>query len=143
MPFFREDQAAIHVSVDGVPLDNEVWSALEGGDSQAQNVKHRPGGMGDEIELGGPVSRSDLTVKRMYSDVLHALIVNLENAAGKRVGTASYTPLDADGNVAGQTITYSGVLKSVTRPNAEANSNAAAELVLVFGVNEKVVASQN
>jgi hypothetical protein len=38
--------------------------------------------------------------------------------------TASYTPLDANGNPSGDTIVYTGIVKSVMRPNYDANANA-------------------
>ncbi len=142
--FLREDQFAIHVAVAGVALDTSVWTSLEGGDIEGQNVNTRPGGMAPAVELGGPVSRSDATVKRQYSsDKLHPLILKLEAAAGKAAVAVSYTPLDADGNPAGLTITMTGILKSVMRPNADANASAAGFLSLVIGLNQQAVSASN
>jgi hypothetical protein len=100
--------------------------------------------MGAAIELGGPVNRSDATVTRQYSnDVLHPVLLDLEAACGKASGTVSWTPLDADGNPAGSTITYKGILKTVTRPNFDGNASAAQFLTLVFGLNQSVGTASN
>jgi hypothetical protein len=68
------------------------------------------------IEMGGPVTRSDVTVKRVYSDGLHAAYYALDAVTGKASMQASYTPLDANGNPAGDTFIYTGIVKQVMRP---------------------------
>lgn len=134
MPQLREDQALIHVDVSGVALDNNAWTSMDGGDLEAQDTKTRPGGMGEELNLGGPTTRSDLTVMRQYTnDVLHPLIRDLEVACGSATMSVRYTPLDADGNPAGETHTITGKLKGVPKPKWDANAQGAAFLSLVMG----------
>jgi hypothetical protein len=141
MPKLREDQAAIHVQVydptTGNPiLDSVVWASMDGGDIEATDTKTRPGGMGDEENLGGPRTRSDCTVERQYTnDVLHPLIPALERATGGGAGKISWTPLDGDGNPNGQTESITGILKGVKKPKWDANASNTAFLVLTFGCN--------
>lgn len=144
MPLLREDQALIHVDVNGVGLDAKPWTTLSGGELQAQSVNTRPGGMQASKELGGPVMRSDVTVTRQYSnDVLHGKLMALDKACGKATTHVSWTPLDADGNPSGASVTYSGILKQVTHPNLDANASAAQFLTLVVGLDQDAIVSAN
>jgi hypothetical protein len=134
----REDQAIIQCQVTGINLPAVYsWASYEGGDVEAEDVKTRPGGLLPQVNLGGPAQRTDVTVKRQYSAQLHAFIVQLENVAGRAFCVASYTILDANGNPNGGTVTVTGILKTVQRPNWEANASNAAFLGLVIGVNQE------
>lgn len=136
MPLLRQDQAAISVTVTGVALPFiKSWTMLEGGDVEAEDTKTRPGGMLPQVNLGGPSSRSDCTVTRNYSAALHPYIVQLENVAGRAAMKVAYTILDANGVPSGPTVTMTGILKTVTRPNFDANATGAAFLSLVMGAN--------
>lgn len=147
MPLLREDQAFIQVQLGGVnKLDaNDVavslpnlpagWTSLEGGDIEAEDVFTRPGGMRPGINLGGPTKRTDCTVQVQYSTDFDRIIQTIETLAGNRSMAVSWTPLDADGNVNGNTNTITGVLKNVTRPNFNANASGATFLSLVMACN--------
>jgi hypothetical protein len=134
VPNLREDQAVIHVSVDGVnpPFVPSGWSSFSGGDVEAQNVKLWPGGMLPQQDLGGPPTRSDATVQRPYSDALHPYLVQFENVAGRAGMQIIYQPKDANGNPIGGVYTIKGKLKTVTRPNYEASATNPAYLTLVM-----------
>lgn len=134
MPQLRADQAAVYVAVGGVPLDKGVWTSMDGGDMQATDTKTRPGGMGDEISLGGPRTRTDCTVTRQYTDdVLHPLFPLLESRCGSAGMLVSWTPLDGDGNPTGaKTHGISGVLKEVMKTKVDANGTEAVFLTLVM-----------
>jgi hypothetical protein len=145
MALLRDDQFLIHVGVDGVafPSAPSGWSSCEGGDVTAPNTGIHPGGMFPEIKLGGVPTRSDVTVKRPYSTALHAYVVQLENVAGRAPMSVSFTPLDANGNPAGGTITMTGKLDGVQRPNYDASSTGnAAYLTLIMGANLEASISQ-
>lgn len=136
--FFRSDQAAIHVSVAGVPLDNVVWDTFEGGDNAAEDVSYLPGGMAPQINLGGLPKRSDIKVTRIWSDALVRAYKQLDQAVGRSTATVTYTVLDAAGASTGEQVTYTGVLKMVTRPNYESNTSKEAMLELTIGANEVI-----
>ncbi len=137
---FREDQAEIHAGVDTVPTmpATQSWASLEGGDIEAENVKTRPGGMQPQLDLGGPSTRADVTVKRLLDDTTETFIVDLENAVGKSTGWVSYQLLDADGGkIAGSQIKMTGVLKQVQKGNWDANASNAQFLGLVFSLDQE------
>lgn len=143
MPHLRQDQAEIHVGVAGVVnaagvnFPSYVWQSLDGGDVQANTLNAHPGGFLNAYSLGGPAKRNDATVKRLYGAdpsgrSLHDFVGPLETACGTARMWISYTPLDADGNHNGQTVTLTGTLKQVQHPNWDANTSGAAQLTLVM-----------
>jgi hypothetical protein len=132
MPYLRADQAEIHVGVNGINFPATRWQALDGGDVQAKSLNTRPGGIMPAVSLGGPTSRTDATVKRLYGTHVHAYVVALENVCGQARMWISYTPLDADGNTNGAKITMVGSLKQVNHPSLDANSSSAGVLSLVM-----------
>lgn len=134
----REDQFIIHCNVTGVNLPSVYsWAELQGGEVEGEDVKTRPGGMLPQVNLGGPATRTDVTVSRQYSAQLHPFIIALENVAGKAACQVSYTPLDTNGSPNGGTVTMTGILKNVIKPVANANASNAAMLQLVIGVNQE------
>jgi hypothetical protein len=134
----REDTAIIKVHVTGVGFtDTYSWTSVEGGDITSDSVYTRPGGLQPGVQLGGPSSRSDVTVKRQYTNSLDAYLEQLENASGAARMTVSWTPLDADGNQNGNQHTLTGVLKEVQWPMFDANSTAAAFLTLVMAADQE------
>lgn len=134
--YYRSDQGRIQVQVAGVALDNTSWDTMAGGDNAATTSPYMPGGMQPVIELGGVPVRSDLTITRIWSDTLINVYKQLDNGVGNLTVTASYTVLDANKNpVANSTITYTGVLKSVARPDYDSSTTTAAKLTLTVGLN--------
>lgn len=132
--YLRQDQATISVPVLPVALPFvKSWASLEGGDLESEDVKTRPGGMVGQVNLGGPTTRTDATVMRPYTKELHPYVVALENIAGQGTMHVTYSILDANGNVIGPTVTITGILKNVTRPNFDSNASGVAMLSLVMG----------
>lgn len=136
--YIREDQFAIHAGVNGVaPFpDPQTWQTKEGGDLEADSVETHPGSMLGSVALGGPAKRTDATIKRMYSAELHPYVQQLEAVVGNARMWISWTPLDANKQQNGETITITGVLKTVTVPNIDANAAAAALLTLVMSCDQ-------
>ena len=147
--FIRSDQARIHVRVYGVNYPSVTsWASLEGGDLTSEDVKTRPGGLLPQVNLGGPTTRNDLTVTRQYSIELHPWIVALENVCGIASMKVTYEIFDPSKFTASKNfnpqqessfqtfkgvVTITGILKSVTRPNFNANTPETAFLALVMG----------
>jgi hypothetical protein len=132
MPHLRQDQAQIQAGVSGFALPSSSWQSLDGGDVQANTLNVRPGGFLATHSLGGPAKRNDATIKRLYGTTLHNNITTLEALCGQARMWISYTPLDADGNVNGQTVTIVGTLKQAQRPTWDANTSSPAILTLVM-----------
>jgi len=82
----------------------------------------------------GPVTRTNVTVTRPYTQEMHAYVPQLEAAVNNTM-SASYTPTDADGNPNSLTITRTGLLKEVQIPNWDAKSGDTAMIGLVMECN--------
>lgn len=137
--YYRTDQSAIHLAVDGITIDNNVWDSMEGGDNTAETVQYAPGAMGQMQDHGGIPKRSEMTLTREWSDLLVSIYKQLDLAVGAARVTASYSVLDANKNVvAGSTITYTGTLKGINRPNYQAGQAESAKLQVVIALDEDI-----
>lgn len=124
----------IHVSVTyrGETRDLGVWDTWEGANVTADNTKHRRGGMGPQVAVGGPVTIEDLTVSRDYDlgrDHQHAHW--LSTAVGRGRVTASKLYLDDDGIAFGVPIVITGVLIGYNQPPGDSDSSDVAMVELV------------
>lgn len=134
----REDQFIIHVGVDGVQLPKTFsWTSKEGGDTTSDSVFSRPGGLQPGIQLGGPASRSDCTVKRHYTTSIDQYVEALELACGQAAMWVSWTPIDANQSPNGDTHLLTGILKEVQIPQYDANTNAAGMITLVMACDQQ------
>ena len=121
----RQDQYAVSVTIDGV--NTGIWDKLTGGEVDSEETKYKPGAMAKEVSLGGSVNTGNVTVSRLY--VLprdHTSIKGWLNRVGKAPVTVSKQSLDTDGNVFGDPLVYSGILKMVTPPEVDSESSDAA-----------------
>lgn len=130
----RQDQFQVHLSINNV--DYGEWDKCTGGESQANEIKYRPGGMQPEISLGGTVSVSDVVVERLY-DISKdgANLAAYLAANGRAVATVSRQPLDLNGNIAGEPMTWTGIVKNVKLPDADGENNAAALISITVSPN--------
>jgi hypothetical protein len=133
MPFFTEKQAHIHSGINGINMPRtKSWSSFEGGDLQSTTSTLHPGGMQPSLAMPGPVQRTNVTVKRPYDKQLHNFGKHIEAHVGRARMWASFTPLDAQGNPNGETVTRNGYLKECTIPNWDSASGTATYLALVM-----------
>lgn len=88
------------------------------------------------VQLGGPQTRSDCTVKRQYTTALDPWVEPLERACGNARMSVSWTPIGADQQPNGALHQISGILKEVQVPGADANANAAGFLGLVMSCDQ-------
>lgn len=125
----RMDEYQITVTINGT--DYGVWAKMDGGDADSTDTKYKPGGMQPEISLGGAKTVNNITVTRLYlRERDHVAVPALVEAVGKGAATITKQPLDVEGNVFGQPLVYTGVLKMVNLPKADAESAGAAEIAL-------------
>ena len=125
----RQDQWAVSVEVDGRDLG--VFDTFEGGEVDSEETRYRPGGMAPPVSLGGAVTVANVTVAVLYDLArFHNLIHWLIGRAGKGAMVIRRKPLDVDGNVYGDPLTYRGVLKQVNPPAHDSESSDAARLEL-------------
>lgn len=129
----REDTYAVRVSVDGRDLG--VWDKQTGGSPDSEDLTYRPGGLADQVSLGGAPTIGSTTVTKLYDDVTHGNVHWLASRAGKGNVVITRQPLDADGHAWGRPITWTGKLKSVNLPDVDSNSNNAALIGLEVTLN--------
>lgn len=111
----------ISVNIDGT--DFGIFDSRKGGDAQAKVTKHRPGGMGPEVSYPALPTYSDLTVSRVFNPVHDLeLIRGLEAKAGRVQMTVTEQPLDADGNVFGNPLVYSGTFSNLKLGQVDSTS---------------------
>lgn len=119
----RQDQWSNTVTIDGVPMG--VWDTMEGGESDSEETKYKPGGMQAEISLGGSRSIGNITLSRLLAKEDWDFMRDMMNQTGRVRCTVSRQPLDADGNPWGRPLTYRGVLKAVMPGETDSNSSDA------------------
>jgi hypothetical protein len=118
----RQDMERCEVSVDGIPLG--IFDTFSGGEADSDDTKHRSGGMGDEESLGGPRTRANFTVSRLYRlERDHGQAKMLDAAVGRGEVVAVRTMLDRDKVPFGDPITFTGTLKTFNHPEHDANSS--------------------
>jgi|SRR5581483_9689832 len=143
MPPMRQDQFRLKAAVTGVnPPPIKSWQGWSGGDPEAEDTKTRPGAGEQQISLGGPPTRSDVTITRLDSTTIHPYKLQWENVVGKASMWASYTPIDANGNPSGATVTLHGLLKGVKYTEKDADAQGKATISLVMSCQSEASISE-
>lgn len=140
MGYIRQDQADIRVKVDGASYgDGNSWLTLAGGKVVAPGAKTRPGGMGKEIELGGPGSRSTATVTIQHSAIMAGQHPTLESKIGRGRAQVSVQYLDNYGvALPGASDVIKGVLLSAELPDMNGEATGAVGVyTLTIGGDEQ------
>src|SRR4051812_19449880 len=132
----RQDQARITVSVDGVALG--VFETRSGGETDSSESQYRLGGMGPRISLGGNVMVGNVTVKRLYDTDAQSRAKWLQGRVGRGRMVVTEQSLDVDGNSTGDPLVWSGVLKRVTTPDRDAESDTAATIELEMSTSGRI-----
>jgi hypothetical protein len=123
----RQDtwQIRMHLSDPQVWLG--VWDKKTGGEIDSDETKYNPGAMRDPISLGGKKTVGNITLQRIYDRVDdHDNIMRLINGVGKRKCRVSVHPMTFFGHNWGKALLYDGVLKRVSLPDVDSESNSAA-----------------
>jgi hypothetical protein len=120
-------------------MDTVSWDKATGGDITPANEKYNPGGMGAQVAVGGLRTREDLTIERAWSDALIQSFVALDNQSGSARVAVGLTPMKADRKTAnGNTITYTGLLGKVTRPDSDSSTSKVDTLKVVVTCDEQI-----
>lgn len=135
----RQDQFLVNLSINGVNYG--TWDKCTGGESQANEIKYRPGGMEPEISLGGTVSVTDLVVSRLYEVSRDGPnLATFLAANGRGTATVSRQPLDLNAHAIGDPIVWTGIVKAVKVPDADGENNAAALIDITVSPNGMISA---
>lgn len=126
----RTNQFLITAVCDGRPLG--VFDSFEGGEVDSEETKYRPGGMADEVSLGGSRTVANITIGRLNELARdNDLIRWLLSRVGRGQMVVNKQPLDVNKNPFGRPLVYTGKLKTVTPPNHDSNDNSAAVWTMV------------
>lgn len=122
---------------------NEValgtFDTMSGGEPDAKDNKHRPGGMGFEVSYASLPSWSDVSVERVYEHKRDwELERSLENKTGRVTCHVVAQPLDPDGNAFGRAKTYHGAFRGLTIGKVDSTSDN----VRMWGFKMEVVSVQ-
>lgn len=129
----REDQYNITVTVayGGVPKDLGTFDSFDGGEVDSEETKYWPGGMGEQVSLGGRRSVGNVTVGRLYDLTRdHPLMGWLMGGVGKAEVTVTKTSMTIDEVGIAAPLVYTGKLKTVTPPGHDSESNSAAKFTM-------------
>lgn len=126
----REDQFNITVTVNrgGDVRDLGTFDSFSGGEIDSEETKYWPGGMQNQISLGGRRTVGNVTVGRLYDLTRdHPLMGWLIGGVGKADVVITKTSLNVDAVAQRGSLVYSGKLKAVTPPDHDSESNDAAQ----------------
>lgn len=133
----RTDQEKVDVRVDD--LDLGTFQTFSGGGTAADDTKNRPGGMGPEESLGGPVSRDAFTVGRLYKlERDHPIFKQLDLKTGFGRVVVVRQKLNKDRSAFGDPLTYTGTLIKVSPPDHDSNASDRAEFTLEVSADEPI-----
>ena len=138
MGFIRQDEADIWLTVDGVSYGNgDPWFSYTGATLSAAGAKTRPGGMGNEVELGGPATRSDATITTQNSDIMAGQHRKLESLIGRGNAQITIQYLDEYKNaLPGARFAVRGKLKEADLPDSNANTADAGMYTVIVACHE-------
>ncbi len=134
--YLRSDQTIVHVSIPGVPLDNESWDVMDGGDNDVQALKVYPGGSKPGVSLGGIPKRAPVTVERLWSDTMIGLFKQIDSVAGSASMTVTYANRNADGSVGSIIDTYTGTVGTVSRPKYKSGTSEEVFLKVMLDCDD-------
>src|SRR6059058_3319890 len=132
----RQDTFKVTVSAQltpgGAATGIGTFDTHSGGERSATDTKHRPGGSADEISYGGPASRGNVTLSRVFDAVKGdtALYKKLDSMVGRARVVITQQPLDADMIPFGDPIVRTGTLIRVTGPATDSNATGVTMLEL-------------
>jgi hypothetical protein len=130
----REDTWTVTLNLDGV--DEGIWDKKEGGEADSEELKYPPGGMEDEISMGGRKTYGNVTISR-YCDISRdwPKVPGWLAKAGACRGTIGQQPMDIHKNPQGPPLVMSGTLKTVTPPEPDSTGNSEARIEMEFTID--------
>jgi hypothetical protein len=135
----RVDTWQINVRVENVRdpnrpmMDLGIWDKKDGGEVDSEEYKYSPGGMAQQVSLGGRKLVGNVTVSRLYRllrdhATVHQMLIS---GAGRARMILATQPLDIDGNAGtSRPIVYNGTLKRCTPPTIDSESSDPAMIEL-------------
>jgi len=129
----RQNEITVSVTYRGETRRLGVFDAWDGANVTADNTKHRRGGMGPQVAIGGPVTIDDLTIRRDYDLARDNPNGHwLANAVGRARVIATKQYLDSDGLAFGVPTVIRGVLIGYNEPPADSDGSDVAMFEIVI-----------
>lgn len=129
----RSDQYNVTVSVtriiNGAPQTRDLgtFDSFSGGEIDSEETKFHPGGLAEQISLGGRRNVNNVTVGRLYDLIRdHPIMGWLAGGVGKADVTVTKTSITVDAQAIANPLVYQGKLKQVTPPEHDSESSDAA-----------------
>jgi hypothetical protein len=120
----REDTWLVVFNVGGVDLG--VWDTFDGGETDSEEEVFRPGGMDQQISLGGRQTFGNVTMQRHHDAWLAGLVKWLRNQCGRTRITIGRVPLNAAGQQSGSVEWLGGTMKRCTPPTHDSMGGGVA-----------------
>lgn len=118
--------------------DLGIFDTKEGGETDSEETRYRPGGLPEE-SLGGATTVTQITCSRMFRRGRDdELISFMRSKVGGGKVTVKVINEDADGNPISTGETYTGVLKRVGPPEVDSNSSDVAMIEIEITPNAAV-----
>ncbi len=125
----RQDQynVTITIAYGGQSRDLGTFDGFSGGEIDSEETKFWPGGMAQQISLGGRRNVNNFTVQRLYDLARdHPIMGWIAGGVGKADVTCTKTSLTVDGVATGRPLVYRGKLKQLSPPDHDSESSDAA-----------------
>lgn len=135
----RQERVTVTIVGLGMTLNLDVFDTFSGGAKKGEQVKHRPGGMGDQEAVGGNSARDDFTVSRRFRlerDLPNEKALDALVNIGKV--TASRQRLNPDKSPNGETLTYTGILSGFVLPDHDSDAAEKAMFMLEVSADEAI-----
>jgi hypothetical protein len=125
----KESQWRWTMTVDG--RNCGAWKEADGGDKDSEEAKVTPAAGEAEVSLGGKSTYDNLTLTAPYDLLFHAdLEPFLDARTGKGKVVAVRQALDRDNVAYGRPRTYTGTLKKLVSPKADADGSDASTIAV-------------
>lgn len=117
-------------------LDEGVWDKKEGGEADSEELKYPPGGMVDEISMGGHKTYGNVTISRFCDWGRDwPKVPGWMAMAGSVRGTIGQQPCDINKNPQGKPLVMGGTLKRVLPPEPDSTGTSEARIEMEFTID--------
>lgn len=130
----REDTWSVTLILNGI--DEGVWDHKEGGEADSEELKYPPGGMVDEISMGGRRTFGNITISR-YCDWARdwPKVPYWMQIAGSVRASIGQQPHDINKNPQGKPLVYGGTFKRVLPPEPDSTGSDESRIEMEFTID--------
>jgi hypothetical protein len=130
MPYMQSNWT-VNLQMDGT--DYGYWAVKEGGGKETEDATYDD--WDGEVQLGGKATRTEITLRKLYREQVHAIFRTLDARAGRGNVIVTQSPTDDDGVSWGDPIIFTGKLGNVSPPDVDKSSSDGGEIELTVRPN--------